>query len=72
MVSRNFYGAINDVEELVNKLRIQVLEDKGDFAELLNVRRFNLLPGNALIAVTAKHYNIETILTFDEDFRRMP
>jgi len=55
---KEFYDAINDVEELVDKLGIQVLEDKGDFIELLDVmRRFDLLPGDALIAVTAKHYN---------------
>ena len=70
---KEFYDAINDVEELVDKLGIQVLEDKGDFIELLDVmRRFDLLPGDALIAVTAKHYNIESILTFDEDFKRIP
>jgi len=70
---KEFYGAINDVEELVDKLEIHVLEDKGDFIELLDVmRRFGLLPGDALIAITAKHYNIESILTFDEDFKRIP
>ncbi|WP_373863060.1 PIN domain-containing protein [Aeropyrum pernix] len=41
--------------------------------EFFNVmRRFDLLPGDALIAVTARHYNIESILTFDEDFKKIP
>ena len=70
---KEFYDVINDVKELINKLGIIVLEDKGDLTELLEtMRKYGLLPGDALIAVTARHYGIGTILTFDEDFRRMP
>ena len=65
--------AINDVEELMNKLGILVLEDKGNLKELLEtMRKYSLLPGDALIAVTAKHYGIDTIFTFDEGFKRVP
>jgi len=68
-----FDDIITDVEELINKLGITVLEDRGDLRELLEtMRKYNLLPGDALIAVTAKYYNIDTILTFDEDFKRVP
>ncbi len=68
-----FSDVINDVEELVDKLGIVVLEDRGSFKELLDtVMRYNLLPGDALIALTAKYYNIDTILTFDENFKRVP
>ncbi len=68
-----FSDAISDFEELINKLRILVLEDKGDLKELLEtMRRYGLLPVDALIAVTAEHYGIDTILTFDEDFKRVP
>jgi len=68
-----FSDAINDVEELIDKLGILVLEDKGSIKELgETVRKYSLLPGDALIAITAKHYGIETILTFDEDFKRVP
>ena len=68
-----FSDAINDVEELIDKLGILVLEDKGSIKELVEtMRRYNLLPGDALIAITAKHYGIDTILTFDEDFKRIP
>ena len=31
-----------------------------------------LLPGDAIIALTCKHYGVDTILTFDEDFKRVP
>ena len=68
-----FSGAINDVEELIDKLGILVLEDKGSLKELVEfMRRYNLLPGDALIAITARHYGIDTILTFDEDFKQVP
>jgi predicted nucleic acid-binding protein len=70
---REFYDTINDVEEFIYKIGIQVLEDKGSFTELLEtIKKYNLLPGDALIAITAKHYGIDTILTFDEDFKRIP
>ena len=70
---KEFASAINDVEELIEELGIVVLEDKGSLRELLQVMiNYNLLPGDALIAVTAKHYGISTILTFDEDFKRVP
>ena len=66
-------GVVKDVEEFIYKFNIQVLEDKSDIVELLDaIRNFNLLPGDALIAVTAKSYGIDTILTFDEDFKRVP
>ena len=69
----DFEDAINDVEELIDKLGILVLEDKGNLENLLEtMKNHNLLPGDALIAITAKHYDIDTILTFDEDFKRIP
>lgn len=69
----NFEDAINDVGELIDRLGILVLEDRGSLGELLKtMKSYSLLPGDALIAVTAKHYGIDTILTFDEDFKRVP
>jgi len=68
-----FIDALNDIEELIDKLGIIVLEDKGNLKELLEVmKKYNLLLGDALIVVTARHYNIDTILTFDEDLKRVP
>ena len=31
-----------------------------------------MLPSNAIIVLTCKHYGIETIITFDDDFKRVP
>ena len=35
------------------------------------MRQYGLLPNDAIIAATCKHYNIDTIITFDEDFKRI-
>ena len=68
-----FTNAMNDVEGLIEELGITVLEDKGSLGELLETMRdYNLLPGDAIIALTCKHYGVDTILTFDEDFKRIP
>ncbi len=70
---KEFSDTINDVEELIEELGIIVLDDKGSLKELLEAMRiYNLLPGDALIAVTARYYGIDSILTFDEDFKRVP
>ncbi|WP_148679244.1 PIN domain-containing protein [Aeropyrum pernix] len=33
---------------------------------------YKLLPNDAQIALTCKHYEIDTILTFNEDFKIVP
>ncbi|AIG97967.1 type II toxin-antitoxin system VapC family toxin [Archaeoglobus fulgidus] len=35
------------------------------------IKKYKLLPNDALIAATCKHYGIKKIATFDEDFRRV-
>ncbi len=35
------------------------------------IENYGLLPNDALIAATCKHYGIRRIATFDEDFRRV-
>ncbi len=35
-------------------------------------RDYGLLPNDSLIVATCKHYSINTILTFDKDFKRVP
>ncbi len=61
------------VLEFVNDLHIKVLEDYYDFKEYIQVMTtYRLLPNDAQIALTCRHYGIVTILTFDEDFKRVP
>jgi len=49
-----------EVNEKVKQTAIEIMNEHG------------LLPNDALIASTCKHYGVDTILTFDEDFRRIP
>lgn len=68
-----FNDALDGIGELIDRLRILVLDDKGDLKELLEaMKKYNLFPGDALIAITARHYHIDAVLTFDEDFKRVP
>ena len=51
-----------------------MVEDKATPQELIEVevaKQFHLLPADALIALTCKYYGINTILTFDGDFKRV-
>ncbi|MCD6488296.1 MAG: PIN domain-containing protein [Desulfurococcales archaeon] len=36
------------------------------------ITKYNLPPSDAIIALTCRYYGIDTILTFDEDFKRVP
>ncbi len=70
-------GYPREVIELVlgfmNDLHIKVLDDYYDFKEYIQVMiTYRLLPNDAQIALTCRHYGIDTILTFDEDFKRVP
>ena len=52
---------------------ITVLRDYAEPKELLETMgKYQLTPSDAIIALTCKHYGINTILTFDEDFKRIP
>ncbi|MEB3756919.1 MAG: PIN domain-containing protein [Desulfurococcales archaeon] len=36
------------------------------------MKHYGLLPNDAIIVATCKHYGINTLLTFDQDFKRIP
>lgn len=58
---------------LLEALDIVVLPDRANPRELLEVMtRYNLPPSDAIIALTCKHYGIDVILTFDNDFKHVP
>ena len=59
--------------EMLHEFDIAVLRDYAEPKELLEVMgKYWLTPSDAIIALTCKHYGIDTIITFDEDFRRIP
>ena len=58
---------------MLQEFDITILRDYAEPKELLEtMRKYQLTPSDAIIALTCKHYDINTILTFDEDFRGIP
>ena len=58
---------------LLSDYNIIALQDEATIKEIHETMiKYRLLPGDAIIALTCKHYGISTILTFDEDFKRIP
>ena len=64
---------LDALRDLLEENKIVVLQDVADIKEIHNaMAKHKLLPGDAIIALTCKHYGIDTILTFDKDFKRVP
>jgi len=64
---------VNAVRELIKRLNIRLIPSMYSERELYEVLiGFKLLPSDAIIALTCKYHGIDTILTFDEDFKRIP
>jgi len=64
---------INAIRELIRRLNIRLIPNIYTEQELYEtVLRYRLLPSDAIIALTCKHYGIDTILTLDEDFKQVP
>ncbi len=47
-------------------ITMQVVSDAAEIAT-----KYRLLPNDGLIAATCRHYDINSIVTFDEDFKRV-
>ncbi len=61
---------LQNLREIMDQ--IEVVEDVGDFGLVTDVAtEYGLMPNDALIAATCKHYGIRKIATFDEDFKRV-
>ncbi len=64
---------ITGIQSLLKDLEVKVLVENVGYQDMIEVaNRFKLLPSDTIIALTCKHNNIETILTFDKDFKRVP
>jgi predicted nucleic acid-binding protein len=68
-----FREPLESIHSLLDELDVKILEDHQSTTELLDaMTRYRLLPTDAQIVVTCKHYNIDTIATLDKDFKRVP
>jgi predicted nucleic acid-binding protein len=64
---------INKLYSFLEDMDVTVLEDKATLQEIIDItKKYHLLPADAIVALTCKHHGIKTILTFDEDFKRIP
>lgn len=77
IINQQGLGFIKDelkaMRGLLSDYNIIVLQDRAEVSEIHDTMiKYNLLPGDAIIALTCKHYGIDTILTFDKDFKRIP
>ncbi|MEM4615945.1 MAG: PIN domain-containing protein [Archaeoglobaceae archaeon] len=76
MIAKQGYGyckkELGDFEKLIQEFEIAILKDYQNISELRELMdSYRLLPNDALIAATCKHYGIKKIATFDEDFKRV-
>ena len=61
------------LRRLLSDYNIITLQDRAAIDEIHETMiKYRLPPGDAIIALTCKHYGIDTILTFDKDFKRVP
>ncbi len=75
MVSEHGYPKeiIDSVLGLVEDLEVHVIPEPQDYQEMIRIAvDYHLLPSDAIIVLTCKHYGIRKIMSFDEDFRRAP
>jgi len=59
---------------LLRELYVKVVADiEAQPSQIVNTMdNYRLAPRDAIIALTCKHCGINTVLTFDEDFKRIP
>ena len=68
----HFLEELTKFFSLLDDLDITVLRDYQNVSEIWELmKNYNLLPNDALIAATCKHYGIRKIATFDEDFKKV-
>jgi len=74
IVKQGYPKEVTDTLDLFLKdLDVEIINDYFEYAEYLRILQgYKLLPNDAQIALTCRHHVIETILTFDEDFKRVP
>ncbi len=66
--------SINNFVSLLKELYVKVVADvEAQPSRIVTIMdNYRLSPRDAIIALTCRHYSIDTILTFDEDFKRVP
>ena len=64
---------VNGIRMLLEDLEVEVLTENVEYQDVIETAsQLKLLPSDTIIALTCKHNDIGTIITFDEDFKRVP
>ena len=64
---------VDGIRNLLEDLEVEVLVENVEYRDMIETAsQLKLLPSDAIIALTCKRNNIDTIITFDEDFKRIP
>ncbi len=64
---------VNDIKRMLEDLEVEVLVEDVEYQDMIETAsQLKLLPSDTIIALTCKHNNIHTIITFDEYFKRIP
>lgn len=71
LVSEISKEVILDITDVLNFFDIVVIHPVNHFAMFEIIKSYGLLPNDALIAATCKHYGVKKIATFDGDFKRV-
>ncbi len=66
--------SLNKFISLLEELYVKIIADVEAQPNqiVITMDNYRLSPRDAIIALTCKHYGIGAILTFDEDFKRVP
>ena len=75
LIARKGYPkeVLDTINSFLKDLDVEIINDYYEHTEYLRIlREYKLLPNDAQIVLTCRHYAIGTILTFDEDFKRVP
>lgn len=68
-----FKEPMENIHQLLEELDVKILKDYQSIDELREaIINYRLLPTDAQIAITCKHYDITIIATLDRDFKRVP
>jgi len=63
---------IHAIRELTRRLNIKLISNTYAEKDLYKALiEYRILPSDAIIALTCKHYGIDTILTFDENLKKV-
>ena len=63
---------LDGLESFIEEFQIRVISPPNDSSMLLDaIRKYKLLPSDAVIVASCKHHGITKMATLDSDFRRV-